>query len=81
VYILRCSDGSLYTGYSTDAERRLEQHNLGKGARYTRAKRRVKLVFKGEFRNRSEALRYESEIKKMSRSAKLLLLTGQPPGP
>jgi len=80
VYILECSDGSLYTGYSTDPDRRLRQHNSGKGAKYTRARKPVRLVFKRGFPTRSEALRFESEIKKKGRAAKFKLFAGQPPG-
>ena len=81
VYILECSDGSLYTGYTTDPERRLRKHNSGRGAKYTRAKRPVRLIFKKGFSNRAEALRYEFKVKKASRSAKLLLSRGELPKP
>ncbi|MGD1055255.1 MAG: GIY-YIG nuclease family protein [Nitrososphaerales archaeon] len=83
VYMLECSDGTLYTGYTTDVDRRLHQHNSGKGARYTRSRTPVKLAFKERFRSRADALRREIQIKSMNRSSKLLLCTrapGQSPG-
>ncbi|MDA4124169.1 MAG: GIY-YIG nuclease family protein [Thaumarchaeota archaeon] len=73
VYILTCSDGTLYTGYTTDMERRLEEHNSGNGARYTRGRGPVVLSYLEESRNRGEALRRELMIKRTSRSTKLLL--------
>ncbi|MGD0319904.1 MAG: GIY-YIG nuclease family protein [Nitrososphaerales archaeon] len=73
VYVLQCSDGTLYTGYTTDVDRRLRQHNAGKGAKYTRSRAPVRLAFKERFRRRSDALRREFQIKRMSRSSKLLL--------
>jgi putative endonuclease len=76
--MLVCSDGTLYTGYTTDLDRRLRQHNTGKGARYTQPRTPVKLVFKERFRKRNDALRREIQIKKMSRSSKLLLCAGYP---
>jgi putative endonuclease len=78
VYVLVCSDGTLYTGYTTDLDRRLRQHNAGKGARYTRLRTPVKLAFKERFHMRSNALRREIQIKRMSRSSKLLLCAGYP---
>jgi len=76
VYMLECSDGTLYTGIATDLERRLDEHNNSpKGAKYTRARRPVKLVYSEEFTDRSGASRREYEIKKkMSRKEKLDLL-------
>jgi putative endonuclease len=78
VYVLVCSDGTLYTGYTTDLDRRLRQHNAGKGARYTRSRTPLKLALKERFRRRSDALRREIQIKRMSRSSKLLLCAGYP---
>jgi len=78
VYMVECSDGTLYTGYSTDVDRRIRQHNAGRGARYTSSRGPVKLTFKEGFRSRVEALRRESEIKRMRRSSKLLLCAGYP---
>ena len=69
-YILQCSDGTYYTGWTTDPERRLRQHNRGKGARYTRYRRPVRLVYVEEQPDRSSAMRREFKIKQMSRKAK-----------
>lgn len=70
VYILKCSDGSYYTGYTSDLSRRVKQHNEGVGGRYTRSRRPVKLLYKEECATRAEAMRREREIKKMSRKNK-----------
>ncbi len=76
VYILRCADGSLYTGISTDVLRRVVEHNAGMpaGARYTHARRPVVLVFQENATDRSAALRREKAIKSCSRAAKLALI-------
>jgi putative endonuclease len=74
VYIIECSDGSLYTGITTDLERRLEEHRKGKGGNYTRAKEAVKIVYTQEHPNRSSASKREAEIKKLKREQKLRLL-------
>ncbi|MBU2966079.1 GIY-YIG nuclease family protein [Amphritea sp. 2_MG-2023] len=76
VYILRCADDSLYTGVTTDTARRLNEHNFDDrlGAKYTRPRRPVNLVFQEACANRSAACKREAEIKKMSRLAKLKLL-------
>lgn len=76
VYILRCADGSLYTGVSTDVLRRVAEHNSGlpAGARYTHARRPVELVFQESAADRSAALRRERAIKASSRAAKLALI-------
>ena len=72
LYILKCADQTLYTGITVDIERRVGEHNSSSlGAKYTRGRRPVKLVFSKPFRNRSQASREESRIKKLSRSAKL----------
>lgn len=65
VYILRCADRTLYTGVTTDTEKRLADHNAGRGARYTRARLPVDLVYIEPATDRSAALRRESEIKRM----------------
>ena len=62
-YMLRCKDGSLYTGYTNDLEARLKAHNEGKGAKYTRAHRPCELVYYETFTNKSEAMKREYEIK------------------
>ncbi len=76
VYILRCQDDSLYTGVCTDLERRVQEHNQcnKKGARYTRARRPVKMVYQEDCENRSEACKREAAIKKLKRKQKLQLI-------
>jgi len=74
VYVLRCRTGQLYTGCTTDLERRVREHNLGIGSRFTRSRLPVVLVYKEEVPSRSEALRRERAIKGMSRSEKLRLV-------
>ena len=74
IYILSCNDGTLYTGWTTDLTKRLAVHNAGKGAKYTRSRLPVKMVYYESFRNQSDALRRECEIKKMSKSEKLRLI-------
>ena len=74
VYILRCADDTLYTGITTDLERRVDEHNNSvKGAKYTRARRPVELVYSEELGNRSLASKREFSIKKMSRKEKITL--------
>ncbi len=74
VYILECSDGSLYTGWTSNLEKRVERHNQGKASKYTRSKRPVLLKYFELCQDKSEALKREAEIKKMKRAEKLLLL-------
>ncbi len=75
VYILRCKDKTLYTGYTTDLAKRVLAHNkLKTGARYTRARRPVKLVYSRKYRTKSESLKRENVIKKMERNEKLKLI-------
>ena len=76
VYLVRCADGSLYAGVTTDPQRRLRQHNgeLTGGARYTRARRPVTLVYQERCSDRSSACQREAEIKSLSRSQKITLL-------
>lgn len=73
VYILRCSTGEFYTGCTVNVERRLRQHNNGVGSKFTRSRRPVKLVYQEPCEDRSSALRREYQIKRMSRSRKMLL--------
>jgi len=74
VYILRCRDGSLYTGITTDPARRLAEHNSGRGAaRYTRARRPVQMIYTEPATDRAAASRREAAIKRLSRAAKLAL--------
>ena len=74
VYVVRCRDGSLYTGVSTDVEARVARHNAGDGARYTRARRPVELLYIERKRTQSTALRREAFIKTLSRHQKLGLI-------
>lgn len=77
VYILRCSDDTLYTGVTTDTERRLNEHNnTSAAAAYTRARRPVHQVFRHQADGRSEALRTEYAIKQLTRAQKLELIAG-----
>ena len=74
VYVVRCRDGSLYTGISTDVQERVDAHNAGTGARYTRARRPVQIVHVERKRSRSTALKREAAIKALSREEKLALV-------
>ena len=76
-YILECADGSLYTGYTPDLEKRVETHNAGKGAKYTRGRRPVKLVYSEEYDTKEEAMRREYQIKHLKREEKLELISSQ----
>jgi putative endonuclease len=73
VYIISCSDGSLYTGITTDVERRFRQHASGKGARYFRGRQPLEIVYRESSHSRSSASQREARIKSMSRGEKLLL--------
>jgi putative endonuclease len=77
-YIIQCADGTLYTGITSDLERRLHQHNLGRGSRYTRSRRPLRLVFAEPHPDRSAAMRRERAIKALSRKRKLTLITTNP---
>ncbi len=75
IYIIQCRDKTLYTGYTTDIEKRVHEHNkTGAGARYTRGRRPVKVVYVEGYSTLSEALKREAQIKKLSRVQKLLLI-------
>ena len=74
LYILRCGDGTLYTGITTDVEKRFAQHCSGKGAKYTRGKGPLMLVYREECGDHSQALKREWEIKKLSRQEKMRLI-------
>jgi putative endonuclease len=75
LYILQCADKTLYAGITVDLARRISEHNSSKlGAKYTRARRPVKIVYSQKFRTRSTASKAESQIKKMSRGEKLSLI-------
>ena len=74
VYILRCKDGSYYTGHAKDLEKRFEMHKKGRGARYTRMHEPEKLVYMEEFESRSEAMKRERRIKTLSHNKKQQLI-------
>ena len=77
VYFLRCSDNSLYCGITTDLDRRLEAHSAGTGARYTRSRLPVQLVWFSEKPNKSEALQEEYRVKRLRKDEKELLVASQ----
>ncbi|MEG1870738.1 MAG: GIY-YIG nuclease family protein [Peptostreptococcaceae bacterium] len=74
VYILKCGDNTLYTGWTTNLEKRLKCHNSGKGAKYTRCRLPVEIIYSENLSDKSSALKRECEIKKLSRDKKLLLI-------
>ncbi len=75
-YMVKCSDGSLYTGYTNDLDRRVSAHNSGNGAKYTKSRRPVELVYYEEFDTKEEAMSREWHIKKLSRAQKERLIKG-----
>src|SRR5258706_109645 len=74
LYILRCSDGSLYTGITKDVKRRRQQHNAGTASRYTRSRRPVKMIYQETHPDQSSALKREAAIKAMNRREKLTMI-------
>ena len=76
LYILRCADGTLYTGITTDVEARLETHRSGKGAKYTRGRTPLELVYREKCEAHSQALKRELAVKAMSREEKQKLING-----
>ncbi|MFA5388526.1 MAG: GIY-YIG nuclease family protein [Candidatus Omnitrophota bacterium] len=74
LYILKCADGSLYTGITTDLKQRLKRHNQGRACKYTRSRKPVKVVYSEVFNNESSVRKREIEIKKLSRINKLRLI-------
>jgi putative endonuclease len=74
VYIVKCADGTLYTGYTTDVERRVAEHNAGTGAKYTRGRRPVEVVHTEAHDSKSDAMAREYAIKQLRRSRKVQLL-------
>lgn len=70
VYVVECGDGTLYTGYTKDVKRRVIEHNEGNGAKYTRCRTPVELVYRESYSSKSEAMSREYEIKQMSRKQK-----------
>ena len=73
-YMVRCADGSLYTGWTTDVERRIKCHNAKKGAKYTKSRLPVELVYYETFETKEEAMKREAAIKKLSKKRKELLV-------
>lgn len=78
-YVLECRDGSLYTGWTNDLERRVREHNEGRGAKYTKSRRPVRLAYFETYETKEEAMRREYRIKRMSRREKLQMI-GHPAG-
>lgn len=74
LYILKCKDGTFYTGITTDVEKRLEMHRSGKGAKYTRGRGPLELVYSETCENHSQALKRECEVKKLPKEQKLQLI-------
>lgn len=74
VYIIKCNDGSLYTGITKDLNTRMKKHNLGTGAAYTRSRKPVSLVYKETYATRSDALKREAQVKKLNREKKTELI-------
>ncbi len=77
VYLVRCRDESLYCGYTTDVEKRVQTHNRGEGAKYTKSRLPVTLVYYEELPSKSEALKREYAIKQLTRKQKLALIEKQ----
>lgn len=71
VYVLRCRDGSLYTGYTNDLKKRLKMHNCGKASKFTRSRLPVEMIAKWPFRSKSEAMKHEIAFKSLTRKEKL----------
>jgi len=79
VYVIECADDSFYTGYTTDVERRVREHDRGEGAKYTRGRTPVELVHRERFDSKSAAMSREYEIKQLSRAKKERLVEGERP--
>ena len=75
--MLKCSDGTLYTGWTNDLEKRVEAHNSGKGAKYTKARRPVELAYYEEFHTKEQAMKREYAIKQLGRKEKQELIAGK----
>jgi len=73
-YIVKCSDGTYYTGWTTDPERRVKTHNTGRGARYTRMRRPVKLIYVESLPDRASAMKRERAIKALTRAEKIKVI-------
>jgi len=76
-YLIKCADGSLYCGITTDVKRRFKEHKIGKGGNYTRSRGAVKMVYTEKCKNRSIALKREAEIKRLSRPQKLRIISAR----
>ena len=76
-YMLKCSDGTLYTGWTNDLDKRVEAHNSGKGAKYTKARRPVELAYYEEFETKEQAMKREYAIKQLGRKEKQKLIAGK----
>lgn len=76
-YILKCRDGTYYTGWTNNLDQRIKTHNQGKGAKYTRARRPVELAYYEVFSTKEEAMRREAQIKRMARKEKEKLVMGK----
>ena len=74
VYIVKCADGSLYTGWTNDLEKRIAAHNAGTGAKYTKSRRPVELVYFEAFKTKQEAMSREFSIKRLTRAEKLAII-------
>ena len=75
--MLKCSDGTLYTGWTNDLEKRVEAHNSGKGAKYTKARRPVELAYYEEFETKEQAMKREYAIKQLGRKEKQEIIAGK----
>lgn len=76
-YILRCSDGTFYTGWTNNLDKRIQVHNAGNGAKYTKARRPVTLAYYEEFATKNEAMKREAQIKKLSHKQKAVLINSR----
>jgi len=81
VYLVRCADGTFYAGYAENVKKRVAAHNAGKGAKYTRGRRPVALVYTEELPDKSQALRREAQLKKLSHAEKERLAAGEEESP
>ena len=77
IYIVKCKDKTLYTGITNDIKKRINEHNRGKGAKYTRGRGPVKLIYKESFRSKGKALSREYAIKSLKKGEKLKLIRGK----
>jgi putative endonuclease len=75
-YIVQCSDGSLYTGWTNDLDKRIAAHNAGKGAKYTKTRRPVRLIYYETFETKQEAMSREYHLKQLTRAQKEALIAG-----